>query len=84
MFWEGQLSTPTASQVGLSFKMSDGEEDEAGVADADILRDSHKDDNVAAVEAPEARLASGSATGRAAAAAWAGEMALAAAAGSQA
>ncbi len=82
MFWKGQLSMPTASQVGQSFNMSDGEEDEAGVADAcDCDKDT---DNVAAVEAPEARLACGSATCRAAAAAFAGEMALAAAAGSQA
>ncbi len=71
-----------ASQVGSSFNMSDGEEDEAEAAD-----------NVAAVKAAEARLAYGAPAGSAAvaatgagevasAAAGAGEVALAAAAGS--
>ncbi len=77
-----------ASQVGRSFNMSDGEEDQAGLAWADIVCGGDKDaDNVAAVEAAdsEARLAGGAAAGRAAvAAAGAGEMASAAAAGSQA
>jgi hypothetical protein len=63
-----------ASQVGRSFNMSDGEEDEAEAAD-----------NVAAVKAAEARLADGAPAGSAAvAAAGAGEVASAAAAGSQA
>jgi hypothetical protein len=63
-----------ASQVGRSFNMSDGEEDEAEEAD-----------NVAAVKAAEARLADGAPAGRTAvAAAGAGEVASAAAAGSQA
>ncbi len=58
-----------ASQVGRSFNMSDGEEDEAEAAD-----------NVAAVKAAEARLADGAAAGSAAvAAAGAGEVASAAA-----
>ncbi len=63
-----------ASQVGSSFNMSDGDEDEAEAAD-----------NVAAVKAAEARLADGAPAGSAAvAAAGAGEVASAAAAGSQA
>jgi hypothetical protein len=80
-----------ASQVGSSFNMSDGEEDEAGltarkirqavVADGNFLRDGEEEaDNVAAVKAAEARLADGAAAGRAAvAAAGAGEVASAAA-----
>jgi hypothetical protein len=72
-----------ASKVGRSFNMSDGEEDEAGVAHGDILRGGEKEaDNVAAVEAAEARLAAAGCA--AVAAAGAGEVASAAATGSQA
>jgi hypothetical protein len=62
-----------ASQVGWSFTVSDGKEDEAGVADEDILPDSDKEaDNVAA----EACLVNGTAAGSSAvAAAGAGEVA---------
>ncbi len=75
-----------ASIVGRSSHLSDGEEDEAGVANEDILSDSDKEaDNVAAVEVAEAHLANGAAAGRAAvAAAGASEVALAAAVVSQA
>jgi hypothetical protein len=75
-----------ASIVGRSLHLSDGEEDEAGVADEDILSDGDKEaDNVAAVDAAEARLANGVAAGRAAvAAAGASEVASAAAVVSQA
>ncbi len=72
-----------ASKVGRSLNMSDGEEDEAGIADGDTLCDGKKEaDNVAAVDAAEARLASAGCA--AVATAGAGEVALAAAAGSQA
>ncbi len=75
-----------ASIVGRSFHLSDGEEDEAGVADEDILSDGDKEaDNVAAIEAVEAHLANGAAAGSATvAAAGASEVASAAAAVSQA
>ncbi len=47
--------------------MSDGEKDEAGVADGDIPRDGDNDaDTVAAVEVAEVSLADGAAAGRAA------------------
>ncbi len=52
--------------VGRSFHLSDGEarEDEAGVANEDILSDGDKEaDNVAAVAEAEARLANGAAAG---------------------
>ncbi len=39
-----------ASQVGRTFNTSDGEEDEAGVADGDILRDGDKEADIAAVD----------------------------------
>ncbi len=71
-----------ASKVGRSFNMSAGEEDEAGIADGDTLCDGEKEaDNVAAVDAAEARLASAGCA--AVAAAGAGELASAAAAGSR-
>jgi hypothetical protein len=55
-----------ASIVGRRSHLSDGEEDEAGVADEDILSDSDKEaDNVAAVEGAEAHLANGAAAGHA-------------------
>ena len=77
-----------ASIVGRRSHLSDGEEDEAGVADEDILSDGEKEaDNVAAVEAAEERLANGAAAlaGRAAvAAAGSSEVVSAAAAVSQA
>ncbi len=75
-----------ASIVGRSSYLSDVEEDEAGVADEDILSDGDKEaDNVAAVEAAEAHLANGAAAGRAAVAtAGASEVASAAAVVSQA
>jgi hypothetical protein len=75
MLWKCQaLPAVDASQVGRSFNMSDGEIDEAGVADGD---------NAGAT----ARLDDGAAAGLAvvaAAGAGHGEVALAAAAGSQA
>ncbi len=75
-----------ASIVGRSLHLSDGEEDEAGVACEDILSDGNREaDNVAAVEAAEAHLANGAAAGRAAvAAAGVSEVASSAAAVSQA
>ncbi len=76
-----------ASKEDRSFNMSDSEEDEAGIANEDILRDCETEDgNVAAIEAAKACLADGAAAGSAAvtaADAQAGEVALAAAAGSQ-
>jgi hypothetical protein len=79
-FTQTPLEVPAvdASQVGRSFNISDGEEDEAGVADGDIARP------MALLEAGT-RLADGAAAGLAAvAAAGAGEVASAAAAGSKA
>jgi hypothetical protein len=78
-----EVPAGNASKVGRSFNMSDGEEDEAGVAGGDILRGGEKEaDNVAAVEGAEPRLAAAGCA--AVAAAGAGEVASAAATGSEA
>ena len=84
MLWKCQaLPAVDTSQVGRSFNMSDGEEDEAGIADGDTLCDGEKEaDNVAAVDAAEVGLAAAGCA--AVAAAGAGGVASAAAAGSQA
>ncbi len=72
-----------ASKVGRSYNISDGEEDEAGVACGDILRGGEKEaDNVAAVKGAEPRLAAADCA--AVAAAGAGKVASAAATGYQA
>ncbi len=65
-----EMPSVDASIVGRSFHLSDGEEDEAVVADEDILSDGNKEaDSLAAVEVAEERLANGSAAGSAAVAA---------------
>ncbi len=65
-----EMPSVDASIVGRSFHLSDGEEDEAVVADEDILSDGDKEaDNLAAVEAADARLANSAAAGSAAVAA---------------